>query len=61
MSKSWPYLFSGQGHINNVGQIVLGLVVFGTSLACYLHSYHAKNILDWFIVPFFSAKVRFLA
>ena len=31
-----------------VGQIVLGRVVFGTSLACYLHNYHAKNILDWF-------------
>ena len=26
-----------------VGQIVLGRVVFGTSLACCLHSYHAKN------------------
>ena len=28
-----------------VGQIVLGRVVFRTSLACYLHSYHAENIL----------------
>ena len=37
-----------------VGQIVLGRVVFGTSLACYLHNYHAKNILDWFTVKFFS-------
>ena len=42
-----------------VGQIVLGRVVFGTSLACYLHSYHAKNILDWFTVPFFSKRKVF--
>ena len=40
-----------------VGQIVLGRVVFGTSLACYLHNYHTKNILDWFTVTF-SANVR---
>ena len=41
-----------------VGQIVLGRVVFGTSLACYLHSYHAENILDCLTVPFFSKGFR---
>ena len=41
-----------------VGQIVLGRVVFRTSLACYLHSYHAENILDWLTVPFFSKGFR---
>ena len=35
-------------------QIVLGRVVFRTSLACYSHSYHAENILDWLTGPFFS-------
>ena len=35
-------------------QIVLGRVVFRTSLACYVHSYHAENILDWLTVSFFS-------
>ena len=29
-----------------------------TSLACYLHSYHAKNIVDWFS-PVFQQKVGF--
>ena len=41
-----------------VGQIVLGRVVFGTSLACYLHSYHAENILNWLTVPFSSKGFR---
>ena len=42
-----------------VGQVVLGRVVFGTSLACYLHSYHAK--IFWTgLQSRFSAKVRFL-
>ena len=34
--------------------------IFGTSLACYLHSYHAKNILDWFIYsPVFQQQLGF--
>ena len=39
-------------------QQIVGRVVFGTSLACYLHSYHAENILDWLTVPFFSKSFR---
>ena len=46
-------------YATNYGANCLGQVVFGRSLACYLQSYHVKNILDWFTVPFFS-KVRFL-
>ena len=40
-------------------QQIVGRVVFGTSLACSLHSYYAKNILDWFTVPFFSKSEVF--
>ena len=41
-----------------VGQIILGRVVFGTSLACYFQSYHAK--IFWTgLQSRFSAKVRF--
>ena len=41
-----------------LGRVVLGRVVFGISLACYLHSFHAENILDWLAVPFFSKGFR---